>query len=110
MNLHGRSVAVAVPTLLLAACGDATSSRSGADDATTSPTATASPSETPTPSETATASPTARPSQGGPAVLTLDGLSPGAPPEVPYLFADPPTGEWSLMRPGGPAQQLEEGQ
>ena len=41
MNRLGRTVALAVPVLLLAACGEATSSPSSADDDTTSPSPTA---------------------------------------------------------------------
>jgi hypothetical protein len=81
MKLLGRTLTVAVPALPPAAGGDATSSRSAADDPTTSP--------SPSISQTSTATPTVTPSQGGPAGLTLDGLPQGAPPAVSYLSADP---------------------
>jgi hypothetical protein len=103
MSLLGRAVAVAVPALLLAACGDATSSPTGTDDATTSP----SSASTAGPSDSSTATPTATPSQDRPSVLTIEGLAHGAPPAVPYVYADPATGAWSLVRPGGQSQPLE---
>ena len=84
-------------SLLLAACGDQTSSGNAADDPTPTPTApSATPdSSTPSPSSAAPA---------GPGVLTLEGAASGAPPSVPYLTV---TGAGSsLVRPGGGAQPL----
>ena len=42
-------------------------------------------------------------------MLTFEGLAQGAPPAVPYLFADPETGAWTLVRPGGQSLPLAEG-
>ena len=108
MKLLGCVVVAAVPALLLAACGQATSSPTSADDPT-SPSPTATAPETPSETASPTVTPTATPSQDGTTVLTLEGLAQGAPPAVPYLFADPETGAWSLVRPGGQSLQLAEG-
>jgi len=98
MNPLGRAAVLVLCSVLLAACGDQTSSGSAADDPA-SPTPTPSPTSPSTPSESA--SPTAR---AAPGVLTLDGLALGAPPAVPYLTVT--EGGSSLLRPGGDAQPL----
>ncbi|HEU5241671.1 MAG TPA: hypothetical protein VFU25_06645 [Ornithinibacter sp.] len=92
MNPLGRAAVLVLCSVLLAACGEKTSSGSAAADETT-PTST--PTEVPSPSATASAAP---------GVLTLEGVAPGAPPSVPYLTV---TGSGaSLVRPGGDAQPL----
>ena len=109
MNRLGRTVALAVPVLLLAACGEATSSPSSADDDTTSPSPTATATAT-TPSETVTATPapTATPSQDGPVVLSFNGLEEGSPPAMPYLRNDADTpGGWSLVESDGDVRRLD---
>ena len=98
MNPLGRAAVLVLCSVLLAACGDQTSSGSAADDPA-SPTPTPSPTSPSTPSESA--SPTA---PAAPGVLTLDGLALGAPPAVPYLTVT--EGGSSLLRPGGDAQPL----
>jgi len=92
MNPLGRAAVLVLCSVLLAACGDQTSSGNAADDP-------ASPTSPSTPSESA--SPTA---PAAPGVLTLDGLALGAPPAVPYLTVT--EGGSSLLRPGGDAQPL----
>jgi len=98
MNPLGRAAVLVLCSVLLAACGDQTSSGSAAGDPA-SPTPTPSPSGSSTPSESA--SPTA---PAAPGVLTLDGLALGAPPAVSYLTVT--EGGSSLLRPGGDAQPL----
>ena len=98
MNPLGRAAVLVLCSVLLAACGDQTSSASAADDP-------ASPTPTPSPTTPSTlpgsASPTA---QAAPGVLTLEGLVLGAPPAVPYLTVT--EGGSSLLRPGGDARPL----
>ena len=98
MNPLGRAAVLVLCSVLLAACGDQTSSGSAADEPATA-TPTESPTSTSTPTESA--SPSAPPEPG---VLTLEGVAPGAPPSVPYLAAT--DAGWSLVRPGGDAQPL----
>ena len=98
MNPLGRAAVLVLCSVLLAACGDQTSSASAADDPA-SPTPTPSPTSPSTPSESA--SPTA---PAAPGVLTLDGLAPGPPPAVSYLTVTEAGS--SLLRPGGDAQPL----
>ena len=104
MNLLGRTAALVVSALLLAGCGDQTSSRSAADDPTATPSPTV-PSSTPSASPSDPAASTSSPAAPtGPVILTLDGIASGAPPTVPFLAAD--NGGWSLVRPGGDVQPL----
>jgi hypothetical protein len=104
MNL-GLGSAVLAATLLLAGCGDATSSGSGADETTTSPSPTvSSTTATPGPSES---SPTEDGPKGQPGVLNMEGLAQGEPPRVPYLAADPDSDAWSLVEPDGTRRALE---
>jgi len=106
MNRLGRTVALALPVLLLAACGEATSSPSSADD-TTSPSPTTTASETPSETVTATPTPTATPSQDWPVVLSFNGLEEGPPPAMPYLRNDADTpGGWSLVESHGDVRRL----
>jgi hypothetical protein len=97
MNPLGRAAVLVLSSVLLAACGDQTSSGTGADDPTPSPSTT---SETPAPA-TPSASATA---PDEPGVLTLEGVASGAPPSVPYLTVTDAGA--SLVRPGGEAQPL----
>jgi hypothetical protein len=106
MDLLGRTVALVVPALLLAACGDATSTPSAADGPANSPSQTS----TPSPSETATdpASETSSPAGDGPQVLNFEGLSEGRPPSLPYLREDPAApGGWSLVGTDGDVRPLD---
>ncbi len=83
-------IGVVVPLLVLAACGDATST----------------PSASPTPSATAS-SPIPSGSTGKPVVLTFEGLDQGAPPAMPYLRQDPDApGGWSLVEQDGDVRSL----
>ena len=100
MNPLGRAVVLVLCSVLLAACGDRTSSGSAADDPT-SPASTPSPTGTSTPTESASTSATA---PAGSGVLTLNGVASGAPPSVPYLAVTDAGA--SLVRPGGDAQRL----
>jgi hypothetical protein len=100
MNPLGRAAVLVLCSVLLAACGDRTSSGSAADDPTT-PASTPSPTGTSTPTESASTSATA---PAGSGVLTLNGLTSGAPPSVPYLAVT--AAGASLVRPGGDAQRL----
>ena len=100
MNPLGRAVVLVLCSVLLAACGDRTSSGSAADDPT-SPASTPSPTGTSTPTESASTSATA---PAGSGVLTLNGVTSGAPPSVPYLAVTDAGA--SLVRPGGDAQRL----
>jgi hypothetical protein len=100
MNPLGRAAVLVLCSVLLAACGDRTSSGSAADDPTT-PASTPSPTGTSTPTESASTSATA---PAGSGVLTLNGLTSGAPPSVPYLAVT--AAGASLVRPGGDVQRL----
>jgi hypothetical protein len=100
MNPLGRAAVLVLCSVLLAACGDRTSSGSAADDPTT-PASTPSPTGTSTPTESASTSATA---PAGSGVLTLNGVTSGAPPSVPYLAVTDAGA--SLVRPGGDAQRL----
>ncbi len=102
-----------MPALLalfaLAACGTQTSGSQAADDPTPSaPTTSASPSESvePTPSVTASTADTPDPSDPVTAGdLTIEGVSQGPPPRVPYLAADGDT--WNLVEPDGTTRPLD---
>ncbi len=98
MNPLGRAAVLVLCSVLLAACGDQTSSASAADDPA-SPTPTPSPTSPSTPPESASTT-----AQAAPGVLTLEGLVLGAPPVVPYLTVTEDGS--SLLRPGGDAQPL----
>ena len=100
MNPLGRAAVLVLCSVLLAACGDRTSSGSAAVDPTT-PASTPSPTGTSTPTESASTSATA---PAGSGVLTLNGVASGAPPSVPYLAVTDAGA--SLVRPGGDAQPL----
>jgi hypothetical protein len=100
MNPLGRAAVLVLCSVLLAACGDRTSSGSAADDPT-SPASTPSPTGTSTPTESASTSATV---PAGSGVLTLNGVASGAPPSVPYLAVTDAGA--SLVRPGGDAQRL----
>jgi hypothetical protein len=100
-----------VPALLLAACGEATSTSSAGDDpssaastpSATPPTATTSGTEPPP-----TPSATAKPATGKPVVLSFRGLEQGhAPDLLPYLRHTPDApGGWSLVDPDGSVRPL----
>jgi hypothetical protein len=113
MKLLGRPVAltaaIAVPALLLTACGDATSSRSSADEPTQSSSPTAEPSATESPSAEPTEAETSTPPSigGAPVVLSFKGLELGAPPAMPYLREDSDApGGWSLVEQDGDVRPL----
>jgi hypothetical protein len=97
MNPLGRAAVLVLCSVLLAACGDQTSAETTVDEPTTPTPTSSAPSESASPSASAT-------EHTEPGELTLDGLSSGAPPSVPYLTVTDAGA--SLVRPGGDAQPL----
>jgi hypothetical protein len=107
MKPLGRALHVVLALVCLAACGTQTSGPGAADEPTATPSTPAT--GEPTPSATASTSTTPEPTASEPATtdaLTLDGLSRGEAPHIPYLALDD-AGGWTLVEPDGTTRALD---